>query len=172
MRFQQATFCGPGLKPGHRTGPYAVSGTIPHPAESHWVDAMRWLCANARGHIRLMNGPRTCFWDRDVLTLKRSALRPLRLGGDFSGCRHAAPSNRGLTQASIDSKPSIGLPFTARSNQRHGTRRCGMQQRIAEAVFPAVPKWRNWQTHGTQNPAALAAMRVRPPPSAPIESIT
>jgi hypothetical protein len=32
---------------------------------------------------------------------------------------------------------------------------------------PGMPKWRNWQTHGTQNPAPLAGMRVRPPPSAP-----
>jgi hypothetical protein len=29
------------------------------------------------------------------------------------------------------------------------------------------PKWRNWQTHGTQNPAVLGTMGVRPPPSAP-----
>ncbi len=28
-------------------------------------------------------------------------------------------------------------------------------------------EWRNWQTHGTQNPAAFTVMRVRPPPPAP-----
>ena len=32
------------------------------------------------------------------------------------------------------------------------------------------PKWRNWQTHGTQNPAVLSTMGVRPPPSAPAKS--
>ena len=28
-------------------------------------------------------------------------------------------------------------------------------------------EWRNWQTHGTQNPAPFTGMRVRPPPPAP-----
>ncbi len=30
-----------------------------------------------------------------------------------------------------------------------------------------MPEWRNWQTHGTQNPAAHKAVSVRPRLSAP-----
>ena len=40
-------------------------------------------------------------------------------------------------------------------------------------LWPALelmPKWRNWQTHGTQNPAVLCTLGVRFPPSAPIKS--
>ncbi len=70
----------------------------------------------------------------------------------------------------IDSRLRLGLPFCARS---HGNRTCSALSRQLPGCRgrgPAVPKWRNWQTHGTQNPAVLSTMRVRPPPSAPMES--
>ncbi len=59
----------------------------------------------------------------------------------------------------IDSRRMIGLLFAA-------CRRIKLQPGRASSSSNE-PKWRNWQTHGTQNPAPLAGMGVRPPPSAP-----
>lgn len=50
---------------------------------------------------------------------------------------------------------------------RASVRMLGSKWSQSRLHSPCLLEWRNWQTHGTQNPAPFTGMWVRPPPPAP-----